>query len=125
MKNERMEKLRKITIELESLIEDPTAECIMAPGNGYDESMLIGTTDSFLRLARTLIEIARVATNESEWATADLDRDTLCGQTVVTTNTIKQAFNELAPIWPVAAYIATSNVDVTRILERLTKRAPE
>ena len=119
MRNESVEELRKIAARIGDFMGSTSAECALAPGNGSDESMLLGTADSFLRLAKTLIEIVCIAQNEKEWAAADFDREVLCGQPTVATNAIKYAFDELAPIWPMAAYLVASDAERKLILERL------
>lgn len=119
MRNEDIEELRNIATRLKEFAGPAATECALVPGNGPDESILLGTAESFLRLAKVLIEIVCVSKSQQEWAAADFGRELLCGKPTVATNAIKYAFDELAPIWPIAAYLVDSEAERKVILERL------
>lgn len=61
MKSDRAMQLQDLADRLGLLVGDASAANAVVPGNGYDESILVGSADSFLRLAKLLIEMVSMA----------------------------------------------------------------
>lgn len=120
MKSEHATRLQALATELGSFIDDHNAEAAIVPGNGPNESMLIGSSDSFLRLAKALIETVRLASDRSSWSGCDLEEETIEGVPVIGTNMLKESFSEFSPIWPICAYIASDDNQAKKLTTKLS-----
>jgi hypothetical protein len=121
MKSDRVSKLRDLAAQLSELIGDPSAENAIVPGNGYDESILVGSPDSYLRLAQLLIEVVGAAGDRGSWHENALEEDTVGGVSVVGTNQIKEAFNEFSPVWLICGYLSADDKSAKELAQRLAE----
>lgn len=116
--------LQVVVDELDRLIGESKARSFILPDASFDESMLIGCPVSYLRLARVLVETVKKAAGSGPMD-EDLGEETLEGQTVLGANLIKDAFNELSPVWVICSYL-TSDEDATKELARkLSEGGPQ
>ena len=118
-RDERSKQLQNLVAALESLIENPVADNFILPGDGYDESMLIGSPDSYLRLAKVLVEIVRHAGDGPPWPRFDWGADVIEGVPVVITNQIKEVFHDFSPVWVMCAYITRDDVAAGELASKL------
>lgn len=123
MKSEHVTRLQALAADLDSLIKNPNAEVAVVPGNGPNESMLIGSPDSLLRLAKVLIEVVGLAGDRASWSGNDLDEETVEGVTVIGTNRLKEAFYEFSPIWPMCAYLTPDDDRAKELVHKLSESA--
>ena len=119
MNSDRTSRLRALAEELDAMIQNGSAECAVVPGNGLEESMLIGSPDSYLVLAKVLLEIVRDAGEPRSWENNDLEEETLHGVSALGTNRIKAAFRESSPIWLMCAYLAPDDEAARELATRL------
>lgn len=98
--------LTEISKQLRGLVSGPEAESFVLPGNTVDESMLVGSPDSFLVLASVLVEIVAHAEALTRERALDIDDDVIGDVPVVWSDRVKGAFSEHSPIWIVCAYLA-------------------
>jgi hypothetical protein len=122
MRSNGASELRALALELGAFIEDDRAENAIVPGNGYDESMLIGTEDSLLRLAKMLIEIVGTSADRSTWSDADMEEEEVSGMSVIATNSLKAAFSEFSPVWPLCVYLAPDARTAEALMRALTAK---
>lgn len=119
MKSDRAMQLQELADRLRLLISDASAENAVVPGNGYDESILVGSADSFLRLAKLLIEMVSMAGDRGAWTGDDLEEETIEGIPVVSSNRLKDAFFEFSPVWVMCAYLTTSDPAAVELTKKL------
>ena len=98
----------KIQFVLEFLQDLPTEEistAILAPDGNYEEAILIGTQDSYIRMAIKLLRIAQIGINANS-VSFECEEDEIDGRTYLYSNEIKEVFDEFGDVWPVCSYIA-------------------
>lgn len=120
MKSEHVARLSALAAELDSLIENAHAEVAVVPGNGPNESMLIGSPDSFLRLAKMLIETVHLAGDRASWSGTDLEEETIAEVPVIGTNRLKEVFCESSPIWLMCAYLAADDNRAKELAKKMS-----
>lgn len=89
--------------------------CWIVPDNGYDESFLVGSRHSYLRLARLLIDIASCESTGDEHFASEL----IGGTSVLTTNRIKEGFEEHSPVWVVTGLVTDTDSEAGEIASKL------
>ena len=100
MKNKH--KSIKSALELIRDLPSATSTSVLLAENGnYEESVLIGTQDSYIRMAIKFLEIA-----QADPSTLNFDEDSIDGHDYLYTNEIKDVFDEQGDVWPVCSYLA-------------------
>jgi hypothetical protein len=109
----------KIQFAVEFLQDLPTEEissAILAPDGSYEESVLIGTRDSYIRMAIKLLKIAQAGASANS-TSLECDEDEIDGRNYLYTNEIKEVFDEFGDVWPICLYIA-KDVDEMQMLKK-------
>lgn len=89
---------------LQDLPTDKISSVILTPGGNSKESVLIGTQDSYVRMAIKLLKIALIDISEKS-TSLEYDEDDIDGRCYLYTNEIKEVFNEFGDVWPICSYI--------------------
>jgi hypothetical protein len=89
---------------------------ILAADGNYEESVLIGTQDSYIHMAIKFLEIAQAVSG-----TLDFDEDDIDGQKFLYTNEIKYVFDEHGDVWPVCSYLANDEIEMAILKKYYTK----
>ncbi len=111
-----MDILKQI-MELLSQIElNQTEKCHIMAETGYDESVIVGTDDSFISLAKRLLEIVYYSKDPIQ-NIIEFDIEDVSGRKFLSTDEVKDQFDELADVWPVCVFIAKDNTSVQSILK--------
>jgi len=74
-----------------------------------EEAAIIGTKQAYINAAIKLLEIA----NSSQ--ECQLDTDIIESSEVRYTNSIKQVFSEHGMVWPIVAYVTSSNNETSEV----------
>jgi hypothetical protein len=98
----------ELVANIQSLISDQDAELTIMPDHGFDEAVLIGTRDAYLRVAATFVRLAIKLDRSSEWEENNISEDQIGSARILSTNEVKHCFNEWGRVWPVCAYLARS-----------------
>ena len=98
----------------------PTASGLAEVGENVDsvglsQALLVGTEESFLCLARRLIEIVCEAREASD----EPPDSSVSGQSVYTAVDLGLSFDEFSPIYPVHAYLAADEKAAQRVTNAL------
>jgi hypothetical protein len=99
------DKIQSAVEFLQDLPADEVLPAFFAPDGSYEESVLIGTGDSYIRMAIKLLKIAQAGLS-ADSRSLGCDEDDIDGKSYLYTNEIKEVFDEFGDVWPVCAYIA-------------------
>src|SRR5690606_36066557 len=102
----------ELVARIRSLIGDEDAELTVLLDHGYDESVIIGTRDAYLRVAATFLNLVILADHSFFWEVSNDSEELIGSVKVLTMNEFKYGFNELSRVWSVCAYLAKSTADV-------------
>jgi len=89
---------------LQNLPIEEISSSILAPDGNYEESILIGTQDSYIRMAIKFLMIAQADINANS-TSLECYIDDINGRDYLYTNEIKKVFDEFGDVWPVCSYI--------------------
>ncbi|KHD05261.1 hypothetical protein PN36_34740 [Candidatus Thiomargarita nelsonii] len=120
MKNNISLNVLKNILDQLSQISEPTEKCHIMADSGYDESVIVGTDRAFMYLARKMIEIIYFYKID-EQNIIDFDDGEIAEVKSSSTNEIKFAFEEIADVWPICAYIAEDEAAVKAIVKEFNE----
>lgn len=115
MKN-KDDKIQFVVELLQDLSIEEISSAILAPDGNYEESILIGTQDSYIRMAIKLLKIAQAGVGANS-TSLECYEDDINGRGYLYTNEIKEVFDEFGDVWPVCSYIV-KNFDEMQKLKK-------
>ena len=95
-------------------------ECSIYVETGFDESIFVGTKDSYIKFAIFLLEIANANINiENKDKDIDYEIDKIGNIDCYSSGDLKKYFDEYADVFPVSLYVVNNDDDKQKLYKHL------
>lgn len=112
--DENIGRLRQVSETLAHLIHANGGRCYIETDGAPDESAIIGTAESFLGLAKALVDFVYAATAQQP-DEMNVGTDEISGVPLLYTNEIKRHIDDESKVWLVVAYLCKDTEAAQRV----------